>query len=60
MSNSNNVVEFIVLDNDKMNELSSNVLFSFWEKADSGHTVVRFASSWATSESNVELLSNLL
>ena len=51
---------FIVLDNDKMNELSSNVLFSFWEKADSGHTVVRFASSWATTEEDVTKLAEYL
>lgn len=51
---------FIVLENKKMQELSSSVCFSFWERIDSGHTVVRFASSWATREEDVDGLIELL
>ena len=51
---------FVILENTKMQQLKKSVAFGFWEKYDHSHTVVRFASSWATSESNVELLSNLL
>ncbi len=51
---------FIVLENEKMKELSKSVAFSFWEKADDTHTVVRFATSWATRMSEVEELVNLL
>lgn len=51
---------FIVLENKKMQELSSSVCFSFWERIDSEHTVVRFASSWATREEDVDALIELL
>ena len=51
---------FIILENGKMKELSENVAFGFWEKFDDNHTVVRFASSWATREEAVEKLKELL
>ena len=51
---------FIVLENEKMKELEENVRFSFWEKADETHTVVRFATSWATRMEDVEKLGEYL
>lgn len=51
---------FIVLENTKMEELRKNVNFSFWEKKDDTHTVVRFATSWATDEASIDSLSRLL
>ncbi len=52
--------QFIILENTKLKELEEKVAFSFWEKYDDEHTVVRFATSWATSLKNVEMLKNLL
>ncbi len=51
---------FIILDNNKMNELRENVKFDYWQKYDEEHTVVRFATSWATEMSDVEDLIALL
>lgn len=51
---------FVVLDHEKMAELKKQVMFSFWEKADENHTVVRFATSWATRAEDVEKLAALL
>ena len=51
---------FVVLENEKMRELSESVRFDFWEKADDTHTVVRFASSWSTTPEEVEELEGLL
>ncbi len=51
---------FIVLENKKMEELKKSVVFSYWEKYDENHTVVRFASSWATTQSDVDKLEELL
>ena len=51
---------FIVLENKKMEELKKSVVFSYWEKYDETHTVVRFASSWATTQSDVDKLEKLL
>ncbi|MDO4419021.1 MAG: low specificity L-threonine aldolase, partial [Ruminococcus sp.] len=50
---------FIVLENTKMQELKKSVSFGFWEKYDDNHTVVRFASSWATTDEAVDKLIEL-
>ncbi len=52
--------QFIVLENSKMQALSRQVDFSFWEKWDENHTVVRFAASWATTEEDIDKLAALL
>ena len=51
---------FVVLENERMKELGRQAVFSFWEKRDETHTVVRFATSWATSEEDVKKLAELL
>ena len=51
---------FIILENAKLNELKNSVVFSYWEKYDDNHTVVRFASSWATTCEDIEKLDSLL
>lgn len=52
--------QFVILENQKMQELSKDVEFSFWEKYDEEHTVVRFATSWSTTiESILELEKHL-
>ena len=52
--------QFMILDNEKMKELSEKVEFSFWETYDKTHTVVRFATSWSTQESDLTALGELL
>lgn len=51
---------FITLDQEQLNKLNARVSFSIWEKLDENHTVVRFATSWATREEDVEALIQLL
>jgi threonine aldolase len=52
--------QFVILENNKMKELRKKVAFSFWEKYDESHTVVRFATSWSTTEKDIELLKEIL
>ena len=52
--------QFIVLEDEKMKELQQHVRFCFWEKPDDNHTVVRFATSWATKKENIDTLMELL
>lgn len=52
--------QFILLENEKMKQLQKKVSFSFWETVDDSHTVVRFATSWATKKEDVEKLIALL
>lgn len=52
--------QFIIMDNKKLDEIKDKVKYSFWEKYDDTHTVVRFATSWATREEDIDRLSELL
>jgi threonine aldolase len=51
---------FIVLEDKHMEDLSKKVAFSFWERLDESHCVVRFATSWATAEADVDELNKIL
>ncbi|MCD7956512.1 MAG: low specificity L-threonine aldolase [Lachnospiraceae bacterium] len=52
--------QFIILQDEKMAELAQKVVLSFWEKTDKTHTVVRLATSWSTTEEDIEQLGELL
>lgn len=52
--------QFVILDNKKMEELSKKVVFSFWEPYDENSTVVRFATSWSTSDEDLKYLESIL
>ena len=52
--------QFVVLENSRLEQIARNVAFSFWEKVDESHTVVRFATSWSTTEEDLEALDQAL
>ena len=52
--------QFIVLENDKLKELEGQVAYSFWERMDENHTVIRLATSWCTREEDIEALRDVL
>lgn len=52
--------QFIVLENRRMEELKKQIKFSFWENLDENHTVVRFVTSWSTTEEDMEVLRRVL
>lgn len=52
--------QFIILDNERMENLKNHVAFSFWEKLDDTHTVVRFATSWSTTDDDLKALKEAL
>lgn len=52
--------QFVALENGRMERLREKVAFSFWEKKDDGHTVVRFATSWSTTEEDLRALDEAL
>ena len=52
--------QFIVLENEELARLKEHVKFDIWEKIDEAHTAVRFATSWATGEEDVEALRALI
>lgn len=52
--------QFFVMENDKLKKLSKKAVYSFWEKLDDNHSVIRFATSWATTEKDVDKLVALM
>jgi threonine aldolase len=51
---------FVTLPDKLLNELGKEFTFATWEKADETHTTVRFCTSWATTDENVDALCTAL
>jgi threonine aldolase len=51
---------FLIMDDDEMNDLLGKVDFEYWDKYTDDSTVVRFVTSWSTTEEDVEKLISLL
>ncbi len=45
---------FVLLDDDQLRIFSEQVAADFWEKPDESHTILRAATSWATTEEELE------
>ncbi len=52
--------QFIVLENEKLKQLKEKLAFSFWERYDETHTVIRLATSWSTTEEDLKVLKESL
>ena len=52
--------QFVVLPNDKLDKIEKEVQVSHWCKVDDNHTAVRFCTSWATKEENIDRVIELL
>ena len=52
--------QFVILENTFLDRLRPHVGFGFWARADDRRTIVRFATSWATTEQNVQELMDIL
>ncbi|MFH0385995.1 threonine aldolase family protein [Streptococcus suis] len=53
--------QFVIVKNEELPKLSeSGIAFSFWEKYDDSHSIIRFATSWSTSQADIERLKEIL
>jgi threonine aldolase len=52
--------QFILMDDEKLKELSEHVRYGFWEKYDDTHTVIRLATDWATTKEDIDELMKFL
>ena len=52
--------QFVIMENKKLETFGQQVAYSFWEKYDDNHTVIRLATSWSTREEDLESLKNFL
>ena len=48
--------QFPILPNELLSKLDEKYSYSYWEKFDDTHSVVRFCTSWATKAENVDAL----
>ena len=51
---------FCIMENKALNTLKEKVEYSFWEKYDEDHTVIRLAADWGTTESDTTALIDVL
>ena len=51
---------FVILENEALHRLEKHAEFSFWENYDDSHTVIRIATSWATTKEHTDALIELL
>lgn len=51
---------FCIVNDEQMKKLSQKVSFSYWEKYDDTHTVIRFATSWSSRKEDVEALCKVI
>ena len=51
---------FVIIDNGVYDKLFEKVRFCYWEPYGNNKTVVRFATSWATTEDDLNVLKNIL
>lgn len=52
--------QFVIIEDEKLKELEKHVNVGFWEKPDESHTVIRFATSWATTNEELDELEKYL
>ncbi len=51
---------FVHMEDAQLARLAEQVEYSFWEKTDADHTIIRLATSWATTDADVDALCALL
>ena len=52
--------QFFLLEDEAVKRLQGKVAYSFWEKPDDTHTVIRFCTSWGTTQEDIEKLRDIL
>ena len=52
--------QFVVLTNQQKDDLMKRILFETWEPIDDHHTLCRFVTSWATTDSDIQELADAL
>lgn len=52
--------QFVIMENERLKKLGEKIGYCFWETVDADHTVVRFATSWSTTEEDLKALEEAL
>lgn len=53
--------QFVIVRNEELARLTeAGIAYGFWEKYDDSHSVIRFATSWSTSQEDMDELRKIL
>ncbi|HEL9599192.1 TPA: aminotransferase class I/II-fold pyridoxal phosphate-dependent enzyme [Streptococcus suis] len=53
--------QFVIVKNEELPKLTeAGIAYSFWEKYDENHSIIRFATSWSTSQEDIDELRKIL
>lgn len=52
--------QFLLMEDAALARLTDKVAYSYWEKPDDTHTVIRLATSWSTTEDDLRALAEIL
>lgn len=53
--------QFVIVKNEELKRLTeAGIAYGFWEKYDNSHSVIRFATSWSTSQEDIDELRKIL
>ena len=53
--------QFVIVKNEELTRLTeTGIAYGFWEKYDDSHSVIRFATSWSTSQEDLDELRKIL
>jgi len=52
--------QFVIEDNSRLPLLDKYVKYGFWDKFDDNHTIIRFCTSWATTDEELNELHRIL
>ncbi|HEL2054660.1 TPA: amino acid lyase [Streptococcus suis] len=53
--------QFVIVKNEELARLTeAGIAYGFWEKYDDSHSIIRFATSWSTSQADIDALRNRL
>ncbi|HFI0172191.1 TPA: low specificity L-threonine aldolase [Streptococcus suis] len=53
--------QFVIVRNEELAKLTeAEIAYGFWEKYDGSHSVIRFATSWSTSQEDMDELRKML
>ena len=52
--------QFVIIDNDEVERLSRDIIFTHWGQADENSMICRFVTSWSTTDKELDALERLL
>lgn len=53
--------QFVIIKNEELPKLTeAGIAYGFWEKYDENHSIIRFATSWSTSQEDIDDLRKIL